>query len=154
VGTFRRYCQGAQLIETRDMKELLPVVAAKAALAISSAEARTGLRIIVTCTFRDDEKQRWYYEQGRTRPGAKVTNDPGPGAAHSLRVALDIAPAAVINGRTVLAYETSKWAQIAQCFKEQGFEWGGDWLRFKDRPHFQYTKEFNLQEIRAGAIPG
>lgn len=142
------------MIESRKLSDLYPIVAARAIVAIAKAEMETGLKLIVTATFRDDEMQAFYYEQGRTRPGSKITNDPGPGSAHSLRVALDIAPAIkdLHTGKVQLFYETTKWERIAECFREQGFEWGGDWERFKDRPHFQFTQEQSLSDIRENGL--
>lgn len=140
------------MIESRLLSDLLPVVQSHAIVAIARAEMLTGLKIIVTATFRDDEMQAFYYSQGRTRPGRIITNDPGPKSSHSLRVALDIAPAIKNHqtGQTKLFYETSKWEEIAKYFKEQYFVWGGDWKSFKDKPHFQWTKFQTLDEIRAG----
>lgn len=140
------------MIESRLLSELLPIVAGHAIVAIAKTEMQTGLKIIVTATFRDDEMQRFYYEQGRSREGRIITNDPGPKSSHSLRIALDIAPAIkdLHTGQTKLFYETSKWEEIAKYFKEQHFVWGGDWKSFKDRPHFQWTKFQTLDEIRAG----
>ena len=29
--------------------------------------------------------------------------------------------------------------QIVNAYKRNGWEWGGDWVKFKDYPHLQYT---------------
>jgi len=139
-------------IESRNLAELLPVVKKHAEAAIAAAQEITGLVIIVTATYRDNERQSWLYEQGRTREGPIITHDPGPGGPHSLRVALDIAPAIQDEHGLHLNYSTTKWNEIAKCFKDEGFEWGGDWKGFKDLPHFQYTKNQTLAQIRAGHV--
>lgn len=139
-------------MESRNLEELLPIVKLHAESAIAAGEARTGLKLIVTCTFRDNERQGWIYEQGRVREGAIVTHDPGPGGPHSLRIALDIAPAIRDEHGLHLHYNTTKWNQIADAFRDEGFEWGGDWHGFKDLPHFQYTRNQTLAQIRAGHI--
>ena len=99
--------------ESRDLAELLPIVRGHAVAAIAKAEMRTGMKIIVSATYRDDEMQRFYYHHLKS-------NDPGPGAPHSLRIALDIAPAKrdPFTKHDVLDYNTPFWPQIAQCFKE------------------------------------
>lgn len=137
------------MIESRSLDELWPAVKSRAIMAIAKAELRTGLKIIATCTYRDDERQRAYYEQGRTIPGKIVTNDPGPRGAHSLRIALDIAPCIKDASGLHLFYDTSKWDQIAAAFKEEGFEWGGDWTSIKDKPHFQYTGGRGLNQLKS-----
>lgn len=140
------------MIDSRNLSDLLPVVQRAAIIAIADAELKTGLKLIVTCTYRDNQMQAVLYAQGRTTPGKIVTNDPGPGGPHSLRVALDIAPAVKdLGGKVTLVYDTPLWPQISQCFKNQGFEWGGDWHSIKDKPHFQFTVFQTLAEIRAGA---
>ena len=141
------------MIESRNLADLLPIVTGHAIAAIAAAEMQTQLKIIVVATFRDDEMQAKYYSQGRGgNPGRIITNDPGPGGPHSLRVALDIAPAIKRpdTGKYVLYYETTDWELIADCFKLEGFIWGGDW-KIKDKPHFQWTKYQSLAEIRNGA---
>lgn len=139
------------MIDSRNLSDLLPVVKAAAIMAIAQAEMQTGLKIIVTCTYRDNEKQASLYAQGRTAAGKIVTNDPGPGAPHSLRIALDIAPAIKeTSGKYTVFYETSDWQIIANCFKHCGFIWGGDWKTIKDRCHFEFTKYQSFAEIRAG----
>ncbi len=134
--------------ESRNFDDLWPGVKSRAIMAIAKAELRTRLKIITTCTYRDDVRQRAYYEQGRTVPGKIVTNDPGPGGSHSLRIALDIAPCIKDHTGLHVFYETSKWHEIADEFKKEGFEWGGDWQKFVDKPHFQYTGGLALSKLR------
>lgn len=132
------------MIESRNLNDLLPIVKMHAIAAIARAEVATGLSMIVTATYRDDEMQRLYYQQHKTK-------DMGPKAPHSLRVAVDIAPAIKnVDGRKTLCYDTPLWPIIAKCFKEEHFEWGGDWIHFVDKPHFQWTKFQSLDQIRNG----
>jgi peptidoglycan LD-endopeptidase CwlK len=139
------------MIESRDLSELLPIVERHAKLAIAATEELTGLKLIITCTYRDQEKQKFYYDQGRTTPGKIITHDDGHNLGpHQLRVALDIAPAIQDSRGTHLFYSTDKWNQIAECFIKEGFEWGGDWKTFQDKPHFQFTQNQTLAQIRSG----
>jgi peptidoglycan L-alanyl-D-glutamate endopeptidase CwlK len=39
------------------------------------------------------------------------------------------------------SWEVNKyWIQVATYFKNNGWEWGGDWKTFKDAPHFQKSQ--------------
>ena len=39
--------------------------------------------------------------------------------------------------------------------KAIGFEWGGDWTRFKDKPHFQMIPEgLTIEEARKRYLAG
>ena len=31
--------------------------------------------------------------------------------------------------------------KVVSFFKSKGWEWGGDWRKFKDSPHFQLKKD-------------
>ena len=57
---------------------------------------------------------------------------------HQLGIALDVVPRGE-DGPQWPRPDDPRWAQIAESFKAQGFEWGGDWADFPDRPHYQYT---------------
>jgi peptidoglycan LD-endopeptidase CwlK len=39
------------------------------------------------------------------------------------------------------------WQRCAACFKEAGFQWAGDWPRFKDFPHVQNTWGVDLETL-------
>jgi hypothetical protein len=41
------------------------------------------------------------------------------------------------------------YAQVARIGEASGLEWGGDWARFPDEPHFQVMREDDLKEIAA-----
>lgn len=49
----------------------------------------------------------------------------------------------------------SDWMEVVAIFKKYGWEWGGDWARFPDNPHFQKTLGYTiaqLQELHAKQI--
>jgi peptidoglycan L-alanyl-D-glutamate endopeptidase CwlK len=45
------------------------------------------------------------------------------------------------------------WQRIGKTGKEAGLEWAGDWKRFKEYPHFQYSSGLSLAEIQGGKRP-
>lgn len=101
-----------------------------------------------TFTLRSFAEQAAIYAQGRTKPGKKVTNAKAGQSIHNYGLALDIA--FVING-TEASWDTKKdwdrdgqadWMEVVMIFKKYGWEWGGNWVTFKDMPHFQ--KSFGL----------
>ena len=40
----------------------------------------------------------------------------------------------------------SDWSEIVAIFKENSWEWGGDW-KFTDMPHFQYKHMVKVREL-------
>ena len=108
-------------------------------------------------TLRTFAEQDELYAQGRTKlfdsKGNRlgiVTKAKGGQSLHNYGLALDIVLLKDTNndGRfdTPSWEETvdfdkdgkSDWMEIVQIFKNNGWEWGGDW-KFKDSPHFQKT---------------
>ena len=39
------------------------------------------------------------------------------------------------------------WIEVANYFKSIGLEWGGDWSKFKDYPHFQKTFGYTWKDL-------
>ena len=100
--------------------------------------------------LRTAEYQNQLYQQGRTKPGKKVTNCDGythksnhQAKADGFGHAIDFA---IYNPNIPGKIEwdnTSKYKAVADHLKkiaeENGIkiEWGGDWKRFKDYPHIE-----------------
>lgn len=120
----------------RLLSELHPTVAAKARQAIDECAA-AGMKILVSCTYRSGSEQNALFAQGRTKPGRKVTNARAGQSFHQYRLALDLYP--LIHGKPDFSGTHPNWQRIAAIFKKLGFEWAGDWKRFREFPHFQMT---------------
>ena len=114
----------------RDISELKAV--AQAACILFMVECKkAGLDIFITETFRSQQRQNYLYEQGRTRPGDKVTWTRN--SRHTSRLAWDIA----VNRPRAL-YDTATLDKAGQIAKRLGITWGGEWEDI-DRPHFEVS---------------
>ena len=130
-------------------------------------EALSGrAKVRFTFTYRTPEEQNNLYALGRTkknpdgvsktRPlGYKVTNAPAWSSLHNFRLAVDIA--LVIDGKEASWNDVkdwdgdgvSDWMECVKIFKAHGWQWGGDWSSFVDKPHFQKTFGFTLKQLQA-----
>ena len=111
---------------------------------------RLGHPMIVTDGLRTAAQQRALFAQGRTRPGAIVTNADGdfkrsnhqprltgPYAGFGCAADLTFLDA---DGRPSWAI-THPWAIYGEQARALGLVWGGDWRSFKDRPHVELPQE-------------
>lgn len=134
------------MINSRNLKDLLPIVEVKALAFIDKCKAE-GIDVIITSTLRDNEAQDALYAQGRTRVGAIVTNAKAGQSLHNFGCAFDFVP--VINGK-------AQWNDIKNFEKcgviaeSCGLEWAGRWTKFKELAHCQYTGRLTLAELQNG----
>jgi peptidoglycan L-alanyl-D-glutamate endopeptidase CwlK len=135
------------MINSRDIKELLPVVRAKVERFQQLCE-ENGIDLLITSTFRDAASQAALYAQGRTAPGAIVTNAKPGQSWHNHRCAIDVVP--LVNGKANWNTKDPVWAKLGELGKQAGLEWAGEWKRFKEMAHFQYTGGFTLAQLQAG----
>lgn len=123
---------------------LLPSVQSKADQLLKVMK-KLGYDVTIYQGFRSIEEQNKLYAQGRTKPGAIVTNAKGGESLHNYGVAADIV--FVRNGRPSWA-ENHPWATLGKEGEKLGFEWGGRWISFQDRPHFQLTGSYSLSDFQ------
>ncbi len=111
-------------------------------------------------TLRTFAEQNALYAQGRTAPGAKVTNAKGGQSWHNYGLAIDIVLLQDKDGNGT--HETASWdnkidfdgdgvadwLEVVYMFKLYGWDWGGDWTSFKDTPHFQKTFGLTISEAK------
>ena len=128
--------------------ELLhPVLRSQAQALYEEANRRlTGrAKMLIVSTLRTFAEQDELYAQGRTKPGKRITNAKGGQSLHNYGVAIDFA--LIIDGKTA-SWEDLKdfdgdckadWLEIVEVFEAAGWEWGGRWKGFPDRPHLQKT---------------
>lgn len=115
---------------------------ARFAIAMTAAN----ISFIVTCTYRNNEDQAALYAQGRSSPGRIVTNA-RPGQSEHNKTGADGKPAShafdiaiLENGKIDWSTANPKWKQAGAIGKSVGLEWAGDWITFKEYPHFQLPK--------------
>ncbi|TYZ12628.1 M15 family metallopeptidase [Hymenobacter lutimineralis] len=96
-------------------------------------------RPIITECYRSPERQNELYAQGRTKPGPVVTYKRGGESNHNQgppTPALDVAFLLADGSVSWSGLLLSKFARLMK-YADARVRWGGDWVRFKDRPHFE-----------------
>ncbi|PTT76231.1 MULTISPECIES: M15 family metallopeptidase [unclassified Chryseobacterium] len=100
-------------------------------------------KIRITQGLRTFEEQEKLYAIGRITNGKKVTNAKAGQSIHNYGLAVDICM--LIDGNTV-SWDTAKdwdndtisdWYECVKIFAKYGWNWGGNWIKFKDLPHFE-----------------
>lgn len=110
--------------------------------------------------LRTFAEQDALYAQGRTKlydaKGNRlgvVTKAKGGQSIHNYGLALDIV---LIKDNNTASWEDnidfdkdgkSDWMEVVNILKANGWEWGGDWKSFKDKPHFQKTFGYTWQQL-------
>lgn len=134
------------MITSRDLKDLLPVVADKARAFIAACEVR-GIDVLITSTYRDNEAQDALYAQGRTRSGAIVTNAKAGQSWHNHRCAFDFVP--LINGKAQWD-DLATFKKCGEIAESCGLDWAGRWRSFKEYAHCQHTGGLTLADLQSG----
>lgn len=127
---------------SRNLYDLHPQLQQKAASFLTACKL-AGIDVAITCTYRSNAEQAKLYAQGRTAPGKRVTNaKPGQSLhnlvdalGHPASWAIDVVP--LRHGKAVWDAADPIWMQVGQFGESAGLEWGGNWKKFKDFPHFQ-----------------
>ena len=105
---------------------------------------------MVTSTYRDNESQAALYAQGRTAAGKIVTNARAGDSFHNHRCAVDVVP--LVSGKPDWDGSHPVWAEVGRLGQENGLEWAGNWVHFKELAHFQYTGGLTIAQLNEGAI--
>lgn len=122
----------------RDVSELTPNAQKACNLFLQKCE-ESGLNVLVTETYRSQERQNYLYEQGRSRSGKIVTWTKN--SRHTSRRAWDIC-------QNVKGKEYSDSGFFKACgdiAKSLGITWGGTWKQ-ADTPHFEIDTNWNYEE--------
>jgi peptidoglycan L-alanyl-D-glutamate endopeptidase CwlK len=106
------------------------------AIAFLEAARQAGIDLVITQGYRSKSQQSALYEQGRTTPGAVVTNAKPGYSKHNYGVAFDVAPLNK-SGNPYWPNDTELWDRIGQIGESIGLKWSGK-AKFKDLPHFEY----------------
>lgn len=95
--------------------------------------------------LRTFEEQAALYAQGRTKPGAIVTNAKAGTSFHNYGLGFDFAlllDGKEISWSTTTDFDQDKiadWMEVVKVFERRGFTWGGRFKSIKDYPHFEKT---------------
>ena len=144
--------------DSRSLADLHPHVRDMAARFELEATA-AGIPFAVTFTLRSMETQAALYAQGRTKPGKVVTNARAGYSFHNFGLALDVVPLELLklpnwgDNPHDQAHANALWAKLGAIGKAIGFRWGGDFKSIKDRPHFEWSGDLALADLRAGKQP-
>ena len=104
--------------------------------------------------YRTFEQQAALYAKGRTAPGDKVTNAKPGQSYHNYGLAADIVlllPGGQVSWDRRVDLDKdgrSDWDEVVYVFKQYGWKWGGDWISFKDYPHFEKSFGLSVKELR------
>lgn len=112
--------------------------------------AELGCDYIMIAGNRSWAQQDALYAQGRTAPGAKVTNARGGYSDHNFGSAGDFG---VFRGKVYLDEADFKQADTvhracAAHAMECGLDWGGHWESFQDYPHYEMHTVLSLTQKR------
>lgn len=144
------------MINSRDLKDLLPVVAAKCDAFIAACKAK-GIDVLITSTYRDNESQAAIYAIGRTVMGANPTpkkpmgytvTGATPGRSfHNHRCAFDFVP--IVNGKAMWN-DHALFTTCGEIAESVGLEWSGRWKKNNEKAHCQYTGGLDIDDLQAG----
>ena len=99
---------------------------------------KAGIRnIFITETYRSPARQKYLYQQGRTRAGQIITWTLN--SNHSSRLAWDIA-----CSHPSPLYDILTLTKVGAIARKLGITWGGDWKGSIDRPHFEVKSNWTM----------
>lgn len=136
------------MINSRRLDDLLPPVKERVEAFLALAKA-AGIDLLVTSTYRDSESQQALYAQGRTAPGPVVTSAMPGWSYHNWRCAVDVVP--IRAGKCVWNDRDQVWQVVGRMGEQAGLEWAGNWIKFREYPHFQYTGGHDIVALQKGA---
>ncbi|QUI24500.1 peptidoglycan-binding protein [Vallitalea pronyensis] len=115
-----------------------------AARSVVADALEQGIDILITCGFRSLEEQKKLYEDPNVYAAA-------PGKSyHNYGLAIDFVP--VDENGNCLWSDLSAFNKVGSIGKNNGFEWGGDWVK-KDRPHLQMPFGLTITQLLNGQRP-
>lgn len=110
-----------------------------------------GVRLRFTSVLRTFVEQKNLYDSGRKFSGPIVTNAKPGQSYHNYGLAFDFCLLYDKNGDGIFEEASwslirdgdldgkADWMEVVNFFKLNGWQWGGNFVNFKDYPHFQKT---------------
>lgn len=129
--------------QVKRLAEAVPALAAAYSQALGRWQGDPVLRLVgvpfITECYRSVERQNELYAQGRTKPGSVVTYKVGGQSNHNQgppTPAIDVAFLLADGSVSWSGLLLSKFARLMKA-ADARVVWGGDWPKFRDRPHFE-----------------
>lgn len=122
------------------INKLHPAIKEKAGRFIIETRKR-GIPMIMTSGLRDFAEQQILYNQGRTTPGAIITNAKPGDSFHNYALAFDAIPN-VSDWKNYPRYN-----EIVAIAESLGLRWGGNFKTILDKPHFE-IKTHTISELK------
>lgn len=98
--------------------------------------------------LRTFDQQQALYEQGRTKPGNRVTNSKAGQSYHNYGLAIDFA--LLIDGKITWDIKQDSdrdgeadWMEVVDSFEKLNYTWGGRFHSIIDNPHIEKTFGMN-----------
>lgn len=108
----------------------------------------SGIDARIISGTRTYAEQDALFRKGRFgNPGPRVTNARGGQSNHNFGIAWDIG---IFNNGAYLGESPlyKKAAEVGLALGLNGLEWGGNWVSFPDRPHYQLATNLSISEVR------
>jgi peptidoglycan L-alanyl-D-glutamate endopeptidase CwlK len=149
-------------ISIERLAELHPLIRERALAAFKKAHEalKGGFQPRITYAYRTDAEQERLYTIGRTEPpyGKYVTHARAGQSYHNYGLAVDFVllsrDGKHISWDTLKDFDgdlKSDWMEVVEIFKDDGWQWGGDFRTFKDRPHLQLTLGKTIADLQKAA---
>jgi len=113
-----------------------------------------GVDVLITCTWRSPQEQDDLYAQGRTKPGAIVTNAKAGQSAHNFMLnglpaslAIDVVP--LRYGKPVWGTagdDLVLWQKVIKAGEDAGLESASRWTKMREYPHLQHPRYAELSK--------
>lgn len=128
---------------------------------IERAESKfpANIAIRVVQGLRTFPEQDALYAQGRTKPGARVTNSKAGQSYHCYGLSIDFALLYDKDGNgtyETLSWDLMKdfdkdgiadWMEVVDIFEDAGYTWGGRFNSIKDNPHVEKNFGVHWKEL-------
>ena len=145
VGTVSSVFVTGDNVPDKRIRSLHPAIRMEATEFIKDANNSSGGTLIrVVQGHRTIKEQNDLYNKGRTKPGSIVTNAKGGYSNHNFGLAFDIV--GITKGK--VDYKLN-YGTLSKIGKSHGFDWGGNWRSFPDKPHFENMFGYSLKQLRA-----
>jgi hypothetical protein len=135
---------GGEMLNSRNIDHLRADVAANCHKFVELCKA-AGYPVLVTGTVRDNAYQEYCYYKG-------TSSSPVP-SFHSVAAGLAFDICKNVKGEEYS--DSTFWTGVGAIGQKMGFNWGGAWTDFVDKPHFQWSNhgKYTSNMIRAGNYP-